>query len=284
MRLDDRYRDRARRSTSARWLLAGAALALGVTANADVDHATFWAERDDANAETIDHASWQDILDGYLRTDHPSGVNRFDYAALQASAEHSQSLTDYLTSLQALDPRRYSGTEQKAYWINFYNALTARLVTDAYPVDSIRDMGENWLIPGPWGDVHAKVAGVELTLDDMEHEILRPIWQDNRIHYGVNCASIGCPNLNAQAYTAANTEQLLDEGARAYVNHPRGVTVQGRDLLTSSIYDWFQEDFQDSEEGVLEHLRQYAAPELRERLSTFRGDLEYEYDWSLNAP
>ena len=284
MRLDDRHRDRARRSTSARWLLAGAALALGVTANADVDHAIFWAERDDANAETIDHAPWQGILDGYLRTDHPSGVNRFDYAALQASTEHSQSLTDYLASLQALDPRRYSGAEQKAYWINFYNALTARLVTDAYPVDSIRDMGENWLIPGPWGDVHAKVAGVELTLDDMEHEILRPIWQDNRIHYGVNCASIGCPNLNAQAYTAANTEQLLDEGARAYVNHPRGVTVQGRDLLTSSIYDWFQEDFQDSEEGVLEHLRQYAAPELRERLSTFRGDLEYEYDWSLNAP
>ena len=260
------------------------AFAFAVSAAADVDKATFWADRDDGNAATIDHSAWQEILGQYLRTDHPSGVNRFDYAALQANAEQSERLTNYLASLQALDPRAYSGAEQKAYWINFYNALTVRLVTDAFPVDSIRDMGDNWLLPGPWGDVHAKVAGQELTLDDMEHEILRPIWKDSRIHYAVNCASYGCPNLAPQAFTAANSEQLLEEGARNYVNHPRGVTVKRRELLVSSIYDWFQEDFGDSEEGVLAHLKQYADEELTTQLNAFDGDLEFEYDWSLNAP
>ena len=274
-----------RNSTATRTLLGTMALAFGIVAGgAQADPATFWAERNDANTATIDHGAWQRILDGYLRSDHPSGVNRFDYAALQGNAEHSQSLTNYLSALQALDPRSYSGVEQKAYWINFYNALTVRLVIDAYPVDSIRDMGENWLIPGPWDDVHANVAGQELTLNDMEHEILRSIWRDNRIHYAVNCASFGCPNLNPQAFTAANIEQLLEDGARSYVNHPRGVTVQRHDLLVSSIYDWFEEDFGNSEEGVLEHLRKYAAPELTEQLNAFKGDLEYEYDWSLNAP
>ena len=283
MRMDERNSNTARRRTATRALLGIAALAGGLaTGTAQADSALFWAERDDANTATIDHGAWQRLLDGYLRIDHPSGVNRFDYAALQNHAEHSQSLTNYLSALQALDPRRYSGAEQKAYWINFYNALTVRLVTDAYPVDSIRDMG--WLWSGPWDDVHANVADQDLTLNDMEHEILRPIWQDNRIHYAVNCASFGCPNLNPQAFTATNTEQLLEDGARSYVNHPRGVTVEQRHLLVSSIYDWFEEDFGSSEAGVLEHLRKYATPELSEQLSAFKGDLEYEYDWSLNAP
>ena len=268
-----------------RWLVLPWLIAIiAFNATADVDHAVFWAERDDANAATIDHGAWQEILDGYLRTDHPSGVNRFDYGGLKANAAHTASLAAYLQGLQAIDPRPYSAAEQKAYWINFYNALTVQLVANAYPVDSIRDMGDNWLIPGPWDDAHAEVVGEELTLNDIEHEILRPIWQDNRIHYAVNCASFGCPNLAALAYTAANTEQLLEDGASAYVNHARGVAFDGDDVTVSSIYDWYQEDFDDSEEGVLAHLAKYAAPELAEQLRAFKGDVDYAYDWSLNAP
>ena len=268
-----------------RWLALPWLMAIfAFNATADIDHATFWAERDDANAATIDHDAWQEILNGYLRTDHPSGVNRFDYGGLKANAEHTASLAAYLQGLQAIDPRPYSAAEQKAYWINFYNALTVQLVANAYPVDSIRDMGDNWLIPGPWDDAHAEVVGEELTLNDIEHEILRPIWQDNRIHYAVNCASFGCPNLAALAYTAANTEQLLEDGASAYVNHARGVAFDGEDVTVSSIYDWYQADFDDSEEGVLAHLAKYAAPELAEQLRAFKGDVDYAYDWSLNAP
>lgn len=262
------------------WLLAF--IAWG--ASAAVPDDAFWAVRDDANPATIDHGAWQQVLDAYLRPAHPSGINRFDYRGLQIDADRSAGLAAYLQGLEAIDPRRYSGAEQKAYWINFYNALTVQLVANAFPVDSIRDMGDDWIIPGPWNDVHANVAGQALTLNDIEHEILRPIWQDNRIHYAVNCASFGCPNLAPQAYTSANTERLLEDGARAYVNHPRGVMLKNGDLTLSSIYDWYQEDFGHSEAGVLEHVAEYAEPKLAAQLRAFEGDIDYAYDWSLNAP
>ena len=245
----------------------------------------FWQTRDDANTASIDHDAWQKILDGYLRTDHPSGVNRFDYAALKANGEHAAHLANYLAALQAIDPRTYSGPQQLAYWINFYNALTVQVVLAEYPIESIRDIGNNWVLPGPWKDVNAKVAGQELTLDNIEHDILRPIWGDSRIHYAVNCASYGCPNLMPKAFAADNAEQLFEQGAKDYVNHPRGASfTDDGDLQASSIYDWFQEDFGDSEEGVLQHLVKYADEDLAERLRGFDGDMKFEYDWSLNAP
>ena len=206
---------------------------------------------------------------------------------MKASAADRATLADYLAYLQSLDPRTFSRAEQKPYWVNFYNALTVQVVTDAYPVDSIKHIHESILpIPtGPWGDVHAEVAGMELTLDDIEHGILRPIWKDPRIHYAVNCASLGCPNLAPKVYTASNMEAQLEAGATEYINHPRGVDFVDEDFIViSGIYDWFVVDFGDSEKKVFEHLVQYAEPELAGRLEGFSGAVEYEYDWALNQP
>ena len=245
----------------------------------------FWNASDETNAETIDHSAWQNLLTAYLSS-HPSGVSRFDYAALKASDEDRTKLADYLAHLQAHDPRTYARVEQKAYWINFYNALTVQVVVNAYPVDSIRDIHESWIpLSGPWDDVHATVAGQELTLNNIEHGILRPIWRDNRIHYAVNCASYGCPNQSPAVFTAANTEELLDASARAYINHPRGVDFVDDDfLMISSIYNWYVEDFGNSQETVLAHLIQYAEAGLAARLKDFAGSVDYEYDWNLNQP
>ena len=272
-------------TTAAAFAVVALAGAGGAVAAAQ-EHAKFWSARDDANDATIDHSAWQAILDAHLRTDHPSGIHRFDYAALQANASHRQRLDEYVAALQAIDPREYAAAEQKAYWFNLYNALTVRLVTASYPVKSIRDLGEAWLSIGPWDDAAAVVAGRELTLNDIEHQILRPIWQDARIHYGVNCASLGCPNLLPAAFTAANTERLLEEAAKEYVNHPRGVrwADDGRSVVVSGVYDWYQEDFGGDEAGVLRHLARYAEADLAERLRAFRGDVDYSYDWALNDP
>lgn len=279
-----RARPRAR-LISAGFAVVAALSTLGPVA-ADQEHAEFWRAHDDGNAAAVDHGAWQATLDAYLRTDHPSGIHRFDYAGLQAHAADGKRLSGYLASLQAVDPRAHAAAEQKAYWINLYNALTVRLVTANYPVQSIRDLGEAWFAIGPWDDVIATVAGRELTLNDIEHKILRPIWQDNRIHYALNCASLGCPNMNPVAFTAANTERLLEAGAEAYVNHPRGVRLVAgeRRVIVSRIYDWYQEDFGGDEPGVLKHLTRYADAELAERLRGFDGDVDYAYDWSLNAP
>ena len=200
-------------------------------------------------------------------------------------------MASYLAYLQSFDPRDYSRAEQKAYWINFYNALTVKVVTDAYPVKSIKDISESLLgslgrlFGGPWDDVHARVVGLDLTLNNIEHGILRPIWRDNRIHYAVNCASYGCPNLSPTAFTADNAEELLDAGARDYVNHPRGVEFMDDDfIIISSIYKWYVADFGGGEKSVIEHLVKYADKPLATRLSKFAGSVDYEYDWSLNQP
>ena len=242
-----------------------------------------WNASDETSAERIDHSAWQDILDSCLAPDS-LGVNLVDYEALAASPEDSAKLAAYLEYLQGLDPRNYSRAEQMAYWINLYNALTMQVVLDAYPVDSIRDISESMIpLAGPWGDVRANVAGRNLTLDAIEHGILRPIWGDKRIHYAVNCAAYGCPQLPATAFTADNTEALLEAGSQAFVNSVRGVDVVDEEFIVlSGIYDWYAEDFGNTEEAVIEHLLVYAEDDLAASLEGFEGSIEYDYDWNLN--
>ena len=263
--------------------LVGAVLFAAACGAPEPEEIEGWDAGDESSVERIDHTAWQDILDAYVAPDS-SGVNLVDYEALSADAEDAAKLAAYLDRLQELDPRDYNRAEQMAYWINFYNALTVKVVLDGYPVDTIRDIHEG-VVPytGPWDDVHARVAGEDLTLNHMEHGILRPIWRDERIHYAVNCAAYGCPHLLDTAFTADNTEELLDAGARDYVNNPRGVDVVDEDFIViSSIYDWYTEDFGDTEESVKEHLIEYAEDELAAFLKGFEGFIEYDYDWSLN--
>ena len=263
--------------------LLGAALIAAGCGAPQPEEIAGWDASDESSVERIDHSAWQEILDTHVAPDE-AGVNLVDYAALQADAGDAAKLSAYLDYLQGLDPRDYNRAEQMAYWINFYNALTVKVVLDAYPVETIRDIHEG-VVPytGPWDDVHANVAGEDLTLNHMEHGILRPIWQDERIHYAVNCAAYGCPHLLDTAFTADNTEELLDTGARDYVNNMRGVDVVDEDFIViSSIYDWYAEDFGDTEESVKEHLIEHAEDELAAFLEGFEGALEHDYDWSLN--
>ena len=265
--------------------LLGAALLAAACGPPRMERIPAWDASDESNVERIDHGAWQDILDGYVRPDR-DGVNLVDYAALAAHPADAAKLAGYVEHLEGIDPRDYSRAEQMAYWINFYNALTMKVVLDAYPVDSIRAIHESVVpLTGPWGDVHANVAGQDLTLDQIEHGILRPIWRDRRIHYAVNCAAYACPHLIETAFTAANTESLLEAGARDYVNSPRGVDVVDEDFVVlSSIYEWYPEDFGDTEDAVITHLVEYADGELAAFLKTFEGTIEYDYDWRLNEP
>ncbi len=264
-------------------VLLGTALLAAACGAPEPEEIEGWDASDESNVERIDHRAWQEILDGYIAAD-ALGVNLVNYESLAASADDTAKLNGYLDYLQGLDPRDYSRAEQMAYWINLYNALTVKVVLDAYPVETIRDIHEGMVpLTGPWDDVHAQVTGEDLTLNDMEHGILRPIWQDERIHYAVNCAAYGCPHLIETVFTAANTEELLEAGARAYVNNPRGVDVVDEEFIVlSNIYDWYAEDFGDTEESVTAHLREYAEEKLATFLETFEGAVEYDYDWSLN--
>ena len=230
----------------------------------------------------IDHAAWNDFVTRHVQPG-TDGINRIAYG--KVSKADRAALAGYLEAMQRVAIRKFSRAEQRAYWINLYNAATVNVVLEHYPVDSILkiDISPGLFAKGPWKKKLLTVEGEKVSLDDIEHRILRPIWQDPRTHYAVNCASLGCPNLQPRAYTAGNMDELLDAGARAYVNHARGARLDKGRLTVSSIYVWFQSDFGGDDAGVIAHLRKYAAPELERQLAGVRRIAGHEYDWSLNG-
>ncbi len=237
-----------------------------------------WQAHDPGSTTTVDHSAWDRFLKAHVR-DRP-GANLVDY---QAAARDRAALDGYLAKLSATPVSTLNRAEQMAFWINLYNALTVRVILDHMPVDSIRDIdiSPGILSSGPWDAKLIQIEVTDLTLNDIEHRILRPIWNDPRVHYAVNCASIGCPDLAPSAYTGTDLNAALDRAAKAYVNDPRGVSVVGDDVVVSRIYDWFIEDFGDSEAGVIAHLRKHGAPDLAH---TLKGGLDdTHYDWSLNS-
>ena len=155
----------------------------------------------------------------------PDGVNRVAYG--KVAPQDKQALASYVDRLSKVQVTKLARSEQLPYWINLYNAATVKVVLDHYPVESILkiDISPGLFAKGPWKKKLLTVEGEAVSLDDIEHRILRPIWKDPRTHYAVNCASLGCPNLQPRAFTAGNMDELLDAGARAYVNHPRGARV-----------------------------------------------------------
>ncbi len=221
-----------------------------------------------------DHAAWAAFLDAFVVVDQ-AGANRVRYAAVTPADRAG--LDAYLAALEAAEVTALARDAQLAYWLNLYNALTVATVLDAYPVASIRDIDDVWT---------AKRVTVEdrtLSLNDIEHGIVRPVFADPRIHYALNCAAVGCPNLQPAPFEAASLDARLDAAARAYVNDARGVGVTtGGDVVLSSIYNWFIEDFGGDEAAVLDHVRRYALPPLRRRLDGVDRVGDYAYDWALN--
>jgi hypothetical protein len=241
-----------------------------------------WQADDPASRTAVDHAAWDRILKRHLQTDE-AGINRFDYVSLNGTGRRE--LDDYIAHLARQPVSGLNRDEQLAFWVNLYNALTVRTVAEAYPVDSIRDIdiSPGLFADGPWGKKLITVEGVPLSLNDIEHRILRPLWDDPRIHYALNCAALGCPNLAKDAYTGARIDRQLNTGARLYINSPRGAWFKDGKLWVSSIYAWFQEDFGGNDAGILAHLRTYAEPDLGARLEGVTNIRGHGYDWGLAA-
>jgi hypothetical protein len=246
-----------------------------------------WAANDPTSQVAVDHRPWGIFLRRYL-VEEPDGINRLRYG--EVSALDRQALARYLEELSKVPVHSLSPAEQFSYWVNLYNALTVKVILDHYPVASIRELslGGSFLPSfitggsGPWQAKLIEIGGEAIALDDIEHRILRPLFKDNRIHYAVNCASIGCPTLMPEPFTAANLEAMLDRGARLYVNHPRGARAEAGGLTVSSIYNWYKEDFGGTWQGVLAHLRRFANPVTARMLAPFETISADAYDWRLN--
>ena len=210
------------------------------------------------------------------------GLNKFDYAGAHQAGDLRQ-ITAYTDYLQSQNPDSMAQNDQIAYWANLYNALTLKVILENYPVESIRKIKSGAFSIGPWGRDAAVVNGKTLTLNDIEHEILRKKYPNpGFVHYMVNCASIGCPNLSNKLWNGATLEQDRVQAARDFINSPRGVAIKGNKLKLSSIYKWFDKDFGGSKSETLKHLRQFAGPELAAAIDNGAKIDGFDYDWSLN--
>lgn len=240
-----------------------------------------WKQHDAASLERIDHAAWRDFLGQYLVVG-ADDIGRLRYGAV--TGEHRRALQDYLRQLAAVPISRFAPDEQFAYWANLYNALTVELILGHYPVRSVRRIGlvPLWLGGGPWNGKLTEVEGIKLSLNDIEHRILRRNWRDPRIHYAVICGSLGCPSLEAEPFQGDRLQAQLDAAARRYINHPRGVSRQADGIRVSSIYVWFKVDFGNSDDGVRAHLQRYSLPPLAEALAAAPQLVGHGYDWRLN--
>ena len=228
----------------------------------------------------VDHSAWTKLLQTYIKPG-ANGLNEVDYKAFKKDG--GAALNAYLKKLQATDATALSRNEQFAFWANLYNAKTIDIILEHYPVKTIRDIDiSGFFSNGPWDKKVVTVNQTELSLNDIEHVIMRGTYKDPRVHYSVNCASVGCPNLPSEAFTGAELEEQLEAGARAYVNSPRGISVQNGRIQASKIYSWYQVDFGDSEAGVLKHALKYAKPELAAQIKAINDIDGFGYDWSLN--
>jgi len=234
---------------------------------------------DPNKAEPLQDA-WGVILKNYAKAS-PDGLVRFNYGALKASAQDMERLSEYIDTLSAQKPSSFERNQAMVYWANLYNAVTVLVVAENYPVSSILKI-RSGLRPGPWKRKLVTVEGEKLSLDNIEHDIMRPTFKTPLVHYMVNCASIGCPNLKPTPWTTKNFDAELDIAARAYINSPRGVQVKDGKVTASKIYKWFKEDFGGNQTGVLAHAREYADPELLAKLEGKTKIKSYVYDWKIN--
>lgn len=234
----------------------------------------------------INDAAFDSLLTRYV-VPSTDGVNRVRYADWKASKPDVAALEAYIKSIEATPISKLSRDAQFAAWANLYNAITIRVILRSYPVKSIRDIKSTGTLSpkallGPWETKLATIEGKKYSLDEIEHATLRAKFKDPRVHYAVNCASFGCPNLPTKAWRAATLSADLDAAARGYINHPRGVTVTADGLKLSGIYDWFKVDFGTNEASVLAHLTKYSTPAQAAKIANAPSIAGYDYDWTLN--
>jgi hypothetical protein len=223
--------------------------------------------------QVLDHDLYAQLLMQHVR----DGV--VDYAGLK----RQEALLDrYLDQLAGVDPDGLADKERFAFYTNAYNAWTLKLILDHYPgIESIKDAGRLW--QSPWKKKIARIGGGLLSLDEIEHDILRARYRDPRVHFAVNCASKGCPPLYGEPFTGRDLDRQLDHVTRAFINDPARYRLEGDTLHVSRIFKWFAEDFSDDPVGF---FKAYAEEPLRSKLDAVPGDLHVsylDYDWSLNG-
>ena len=222
---------------------------------------------------SVSHSLFGELLNKYV------SEGKVDYAGFQSE---EAKLDQYLDLLQGVDPKTLSGKEQFAFYANAYNAWTIKLILTKYPdITSIKELGI--FNTGPWKKKVVRLRGETVSLDHIEHDILRPRFKDPRVHFAINCAAKSCPPLGSEPFLAEKLDQQLDDVTRSFINNPQSYRLEGRNLHVSRIFKWFSEDFN---EDALSFFIKYANGELKTKLEPQPEKINIKYlayDWSLNG-
>ncbi len=221
----------------------------------------------------VSHQIWDDLLQRHV--DKAGNVN---YKGFITSKDSLDSYLDLL-SLQPSSPE-WTEDAQLAYWINAYNAFTVKLIVDNYPVESIQDLHPTFYIPmvrTVWHKEFFKIGGEDMSLDAIEHKILRKQFNEPRIHFAIVCASKSCPKLLNEAFTQDKVRRQLDKQARDFLSDNFRNRLAEKEVYLSKIFSWFKGDF-TKEGSLIEFLNKYSSIEI-----SVDADINYlNYDWSLN--
>jgi hypothetical protein len=244
------------------------------------------------NAAEFDqtYAGYEALLKRYVAD------GRVDYKALKTD---TTALDRYLNSAAGVTEAHFNAwtePERLAFLINLYNAATLKLIVDHYPVKSIKDIGS--FFKGPWDQPVVRLFGETITLDNLEHDIIRKDYSEPRIHLALVCAAKGCPTLRSEAYTAEKLDAQLDNQSRWFLASPAGLRID-RDrkvVYFSSIFKWYGEDFvagflpssgfsglDNTERAVANFYAGYLSAADGDYLKTGGYSVKYlDYDWTLN--
>ena len=230
----------------------------------------------DSGTRRFDHSAWNTLLEGSVNE-----YGRVDYRFLQ---KRRADLDRYLAALAAVKMAKLAPAELEAFLINAYNAISVESILKHPSVTTIRDIG------GVWDETRHRVGGFEVTLDTIEHALLRPYFRDPRIHFALNCASASCAPLPRWAFNGRELDRQLEQRTRRFLSDARNATLEGETLILSRYFDWYGDDFtapgaKPRADTVAEFVASYTTAELAARIrSAAKLDVMFfDYDWSLNA-
>lgn len=228
-------------------------------------------------AHAVDHSNYGTVLERHVDGGY------FDYEEFMGNSDSRRLLNQYLASMARVNASEISEYEALAFWMNLYNAATIKLIEKHYPVDSIREIG-SWFST-PWEIDFVETYRGRLTLDQIEHEIIRPDFQEPRIHYALVCAARSCPPLRDQPYDGERLDQQLNDQAEQFLRSEmnrfsmKNGTLQ---IKLSSIFSWYGEDW-GSEEKLVQSLQSYLPERYEQPINKGNYSVEYlSYDWELN--
>jgi hypothetical protein len=226
-----------------------------------------------SNTPVVDNTIYAELLKKYVRD------GKVDYAGFKTE---EPKLDQYLNILENVDPEKLSPKEQFAFYVNTYNAWTIKLILSGYPgVTSIKDLGT--LLESPWKKEIVRINGEVISLDDVEHEILRPRYKDPRVHFAINCAAKSCPPLRSVPFSGDILDRQLDDSTRSFINDPKSYRLEGNNLYVSRIFKWFSEDFNGD---IIGFFLKYTSGNFKKELEANSNRIKVKYlpyDWSLNG-